>query len=75
MKDDTKVVLDSGFQALDSGFHSLAEFWIPWADIMDSKPGIPDFISRNFPDSGILTTLHRETRNESCALSDISFSA
>ena len=59
MKDDTKVVLDSGFQALDSGFHSLAECWIPWADIMDSKPGIPDFISRNFPDSGILTTLHR----------------
>ena len=29
MKDDTKVVLDSGFQALDSGFHLLAEFWIP----------------------------------------------
>ena len=49
---ESKTVLDSGFQVLDSslcqwnldsGFQSLMEFGIPWAVFQIQKPKIPDF--------------------------------
>ena len=45
--------------SLDSGFQSLAEFWIPravWR--IQGKPRIPDSTSKNVPDSGIRIPLH-----------------
>ena len=46
------------FFLLDCGFQSLAGFRIPRTGSRIPKPGIPDFKSEKFMDSGILIPLH-----------------
>ena len=43
---------------LQPGFKSLVGFWILRAAFRIPEPGIPDFISKHFPDSGICIPLH-----------------
>ena len=68
-------VLDSGFNAVDSGFsvsgnlhsgsQSLAAFWIPKPMIPDfttKSLWIPDSTGKNFPEFGIQNPLHGTKR-------------
>ena len=49
---ESKTVLDSGFQVQEVDSLSVElGFRIPWA--LFQKPGVPDSISKTFPDSGL----------------------